>query len=92
LADVGSPYSTDQKTKKVVNAGEIYQRLEIVADAVINDTAQRDAIAIGGRLGPKSQEVIRAPTNTEMHALSSPNSGYLCVVASQIMLLQQAND
>ncbi len=44
------PYNTDQKTKKVVNAGEIYQRIEIVADAVINETAQRDAIAIGGRL------------------------------------------
>ena len=37
-------------TKKVVKAGEIYQRLEIVADAVINDTAQRDAIATGERL------------------------------------------
>jgi hypothetical protein len=49
LADVGSPYNTDQKTKKVVNAGEIYQRLEIVADAVTNDIAQRDAISLGGR-------------------------------------------
>jgi len=53
LADVGSPYNTDQKTKKVVNAGEIYQRLEIVADAVTNDIAQRDAITTGGRLTQK---------------------------------------
>jgi hypothetical protein len=50
LADLGSPYNTDKKTKKVVNAGEIYQRLEIVADAVTNDIAQRDAITTGGRL------------------------------------------
>lgn len=65
LAAVASPYSSTQKTKKVVKADVIYQRLACVAAAAMNAPAETAAIIIGCKLCVSNQETVSAPANTE---------------------------
>ena len=75
------------KNQKGCKCRCIYERLEIVVDAVINDTAQgmQYALVVGSIL--KAKMLSERPQTLKSHALRSVISGYLCVVASQTMLL-----
>jgi hypothetical protein len=82
LAVVESPYSSTQKTKKVVKAGVIYQRLVCVADAIMSAPADKKAIINGCGFSISNQEAVIAPTNTET---ARPTLRNFCTSLSGLM-------
>ena len=62
---VALPYSTHHKIRNVVNAGVMYHRLALVAQAAMIAPAPTSAIAPGDRSKLSSQAATSAPMNTD---------------------------